>query len=82
MTLGPPKWGVPEAQWTENDHLAFRVYVALEHLRGRMPIVELHRNHDVPLSRVRRWISTYQQGGVEAVASRLRGERRPLKSYR
>ena len=82
MTLGSPKWGVPEAAWSEDDHLAFRVYVAQEHLRDRMPIVELHRNHDIPLSRVRAWIATFREGGAGALAAKLRTERRPLKSYR
>ena len=78
LSKNPPKWGVPEEQWTAEDHLDFREYVANEHLVGGMPIVELERNHDIPISRVRKWIKTYAEGGREALAASLGA----LKSYR
>jgi flagellar motor switch protein FliG len=35
--------------------------VALEHIEGGMPVVELHRNHGVPFASVKQWIALYKQ---------------------
>lgn len=53
--------------WGEPTNALFQEYVAREHLDGGMPVVELHRNHGVPLSAVRRWIATFEAGGREAL---------------
>ncbi|WNZ60914.1 transposase [Myxococcus sp. MxC21-1] len=45
----------------------FHERVAREHVEGGMSVVELRRNHDVPLSAVRKWIELFQSGGPEAI---------------
>lgn len=46
-----------------------------------MPVVELHRNHGVPLAAVRTWITLFRDGGREAVRAAAgelaRVQRRP-----
>jgi transposase-like protein len=64
----------------DETHPLYQEYVAREHLDGGMPVIELHRNHGVPLSAVRRWIATYRasgRAGIEraAKASRERAAR-------
>jgi transposase-like protein len=52
----------------------FHESVAREHLKQGMPVIELHRNHGVPLSAVKSWIKLYREGGRSALrknASRL-----------
>lgn len=53
--------------WGDASDPLFHEYVAREHLDDGMPVIELHRNHGVPLSAVKRWIATYQEGGREAI---------------
>lgn len=77
-----PAWGVPEEQWTADQHLDFREYVANEHLLGGMPIVELHRNHDIALSAVRRWIALVREGGRTALSAAMKKERTLRSTYR
>lgn len=61
---------------------AFHEEVAREHLEQGMPVVELHRNHGVPLASVENWIALYRRGGraaLEAAASEIaRKDARPL----
>jgi transposase-like protein len=57
--------------WGDETEPAFQEYVAREHLQGGMPVVELHRNHGIPLSAVKRWIATFQaegRAGLDAAA--------------
>jgi hypothetical protein len=44
----------------------FQLSVVQEYIDG-MPVVELHRNHGIPLSAVKKWISAYKLGGKRAV---------------
>ncbi|MEO8799395.1 MAG: hypothetical protein ABI551_16005 [Polyangiaceae bacterium] len=55
----------------------FHEYVAREHLDTGMPVVELHRNHGIPLSAVKRWIATFAaegRAGLEAAAATARAK--------
>jgi transposase-like protein len=45
----------------------FHLSVVREHLKNKTPVVELHRNHGIPLSAVKKWIQAYRQGGTNAV---------------
>jgi transposase-like protein len=58
--------------WGDASHALFQEYVAREHLDGGMPIVELHRNHGVPLSAVRRWIATFRDDGRQGLEREAR----------
>jgi hypothetical protein len=71
LSKNEPLWGVPQEKWLPKNHVDFREYVANEHLVDGMPIVELHRNHDIPLGRVRRWIELYREGGRRALEASL-----------
>ncbi|MDB5218843.1 MAG: hypothetical protein JWO86_6770, partial [Myxococcaceae bacterium] len=59
--------------WGDPTHPLFQEYVAREHLDGGMPVIELHRDHGIPLSAVRRWIATFEVGGRPAL-TRAAGE--------
>lgn len=70
--------------WGDETDARFQEYVAREHLDGGMPIIELHRNHGISLSAVKRWISTYEQSGREgleelAAQAALREQKRIAK---
>jgi transposase-like protein len=47
----------------------FAERVALKHIADGMPIIELHRNHGVPLTAVRKWIALYREGGRSSVVA-------------
>jgi transposase-like protein len=51
----------------EEADAAFHESVVREHLEQGMPVVELHRNHGVPLAAVKKWIELYRQGGRAAL---------------
>jgi transposase-like protein len=49
--------------WGDETDARFQEYVAREHIDGGMPVVELHRNHGIALSAVKRWIETFEEHG-------------------
>lgn len=53
--------------WGDETDVRFQEYVAREHVDGGMPVIELHRNHGIPLSAVKRWIATYEESGREGL---------------
>jgi hypothetical protein len=68
----------------EETDVAFHESVAREHLEQHMPVIELHRNHGIPLAAVTKWIAIYQAGGrpaLEVAAEDIaRRYTRPLSS--
>lgn len=51
--------GIDDAEYHES--------LAREHVRDGMPIVEVARNNDVPVSAVRRYVELYRRGGADAL---------------
>jgi transposase-like protein len=49
----------------------FHESLAREHLEDGMPVVELHRNHGVPLAAVKSWIASYREGGRAALEEKV-----------
>jgi transposase-like protein len=47
----------------------FHESVAKEHIADGMPIIELYRNHGVPLTAVRKWIALYREGGRSSIVA-------------
>jgi len=70
--------------WGDATDAAFQEYVAREHLDDGMPVVELHRNHGIPLSAVRKWIARYREAGragleADAAVAKERARAREAK---
>ena len=70
------------AAFREMLNAEFHERVAREHLEDGMPVIELHRNHGIPLSAVKKWIELFRTGGREAIreaaATLTRTQRKPL----
>ncbi len=70
--------------WGDETDASFQEYVAREHVDGGMPVIELHRNHGIALSAVKRWIATYRESGRKglelAAAAAATREQKRLKA--
>lgn len=51
----------------ESIELPFQLRLVEEHLNDHMPIVELARNHGIPLAAVRKWIHRFKSDGIEGL---------------
>jgi len=59
--------------WGAARNPRVREYVAREHLDGGVSIAQVARDHDLPISRIKKWVAVYQadgRAGLEALTDR------------